>query len=169
MNPIRVLVVDDSPTARALLIAMLRTDPAILVVGEAADGAQAIDLARALLPDVITMDVHMLNMDGLAAGIGLIAALFLQWLLSDFLGPAHVLLLTALAGALLGFLHWNRHRARLFMGDCGSLFVGAVLGGTSLLGLQIVREIQRRLGVELSPIALFEAPTVRSLARHLDP
>src|SRR5687767_991588 len=46
------------------------------------------------------------NMDGLAAGIGLIAALFLQWLLSDFLGPAHVLLLTALAGALLGFLHW---------------------------------------------------------------
>lgn len=73
------------------------------------------------------------NMDGLAAGVGLIAALFLQWLLSDFLGPAHVILLTALAGALLGFLYWNRHRARLFMGDCGSLFVGAVLGATSLV------------------------------------
>jgi FkbM family methyltransferase len=42
------------------------------------------------------------------------------------------------------------------------------LGGTSLLGLQIVREVESRLGVELSPVAVFEAPTVRSLARSLD-
>jgi UDP-GlcNAc:undecaprenyl-phosphate GlcNAc-1-phosphate transferase len=44
-----------------------------------------------------------------------------------------VLLLLALAGALVGFLYWNRPRARLFMGDCGSLFIGAVLAGASLV------------------------------------
>ena len=73
------------------------------------------------------------NMDGLAAGIGLIAALFLAALLTGFLGPTLVVLLTALAGALLGFLYWNRSRARLFMGDCGSLFIGALLGAASLV------------------------------------
>jgi UDP-GlcNAc:undecaprenyl-phosphate GlcNAc-1-phosphate transferase len=73
------------------------------------------------------------NMDGLAAGVGLIAALFLAALLAGFLGPALVVLLTALAGALLGFLYWNRSRARLFMGDCGSLFIGALLASASLV------------------------------------
>ena len=73
------------------------------------------------------------NMDGLAAGVGLIAALFLAALLTGFLGPTLVVLLTALAGALLGFLYWNRSRARLFMGDCGSLFIGALLAAASLV------------------------------------
>ena len=73
------------------------------------------------------------NMDGLATGVGLIAAIFLAALLTGFLGPTLVVLLTALAGALLGFLYWNRSRARLFMGDCGSLFIGAVLASASLV------------------------------------
>jgi UDP-GlcNAc:undecaprenyl-phosphate/decaprenyl-phosphate GlcNAc-1-phosphate transferase len=73
------------------------------------------------------------NMDGLATGVGFIAALFLVALLGGSLGPAVVVLLTALAGALLGFLYWNRSRARLFMGDCGSLFIGAILASTSLI------------------------------------
>jgi len=73
------------------------------------------------------------NMDGLAAGIGLIAALFLAALLAPSLGPTLVVLLTALGGSLLGFLYWNRSRARLFMGDCGSLFIGALLGAASLV------------------------------------
>jgi UDP-GlcNAc:undecaprenyl-phosphate/decaprenyl-phosphate GlcNAc-1-phosphate transferase len=73
------------------------------------------------------------NMDGLAAGVSLIAAVFLAVLLANSLGFTHVVLLTALAGSLLGFLYWNRSRARLFMGDCGSLFIGGVLGATSLV------------------------------------
>jgi UDP-GlcNAc:undecaprenyl-phosphate GlcNAc-1-phosphate transferase len=73
------------------------------------------------------------NMDGLAAGVALIAAVLLAVLLFEPLGPALVLMLTALAGALLGFLHWNRNRARLFMGDCGSLFIGSLLGGAALV------------------------------------
>ena len=71
------------------------------------------------------------NMDGLAAGVGLIAALFLAALLG--LGPVLTVLFAALGGALLGFLYWNRPPARLFMGDSGSLFIGALLGGASLV------------------------------------
>jgi UDP-GlcNAc:undecaprenyl-phosphate GlcNAc-1-phosphate transferase len=44
-----------------------------------------------------------------------------------------VVVLVALAGGLLGFLYWNRPKARLFMGDAGSLFIGAVIGGVSLV------------------------------------
>src|SRR5688500_12597149 len=73
------------------------------------------------------------NMDGLAAGVALIAAGFLAWLLGDSLGVELVIVLAALAGALLGFLFWNRPPARLFMGDCGSLFIGALLAGASLV------------------------------------
>ena len=73
------------------------------------------------------------NMDGLAAGVALIAAGFMAWLLAQWLGSPVALLLVALCGALLGFLYWNRPPARLFMGDCGSLFIGAVLAGASLM------------------------------------
>lgn len=72
------------------------------------------------------------NMDGLAAGVGLIAAAFLAGLLPTPLGGGVVALLLALAGAQLGFLYWNRPPARLFMGDSGSLFIGALLGASSL-------------------------------------
>ena len=73
------------------------------------------------------------NMDGLAAGVALIATAFLVALLNAPLGSGLVLLLVVLAGALTGFLFWNRPPARLFMGDSGSLFIGAVLGAASLV------------------------------------
>ena len=73
------------------------------------------------------------NMDGLAAGVAFIAALFLAILLAASLGSGLVLLLVVLAGALAGFLFWNRPPARLFMGDSGSLFIGALLGAASLV------------------------------------
>lgn len=64
---IRVLVVDDSDTVRALLVGILRSDPGITVIGEAHTGAEAVELAARLGPDVITMDVQMPVMDGLQA------------------------------------------------------------------------------------------------------
>jgi two-component system chemotaxis response regulator CheB len=64
---IRVLVAEDSPTARALLVAILAGDPEIQVVGEARDGTEAVELTRKLRPDVVTMDVRMPGMDGLEA------------------------------------------------------------------------------------------------------
>jgi two-component system chemotaxis response regulator CheB len=64
---IRVLVADDSPTARALLVAILASDPEIQVVGEAADGVEAVELTRKLRPQVVTMDIRMPRMDGFEA------------------------------------------------------------------------------------------------------
>lgn len=65
--PIRVLIVDDSPTVRALLREILESDAGIRVVGEAADGVEAVREAVRLTPDLITMDVVMPGMDGLEA------------------------------------------------------------------------------------------------------
>jgi two-component system chemotaxis response regulator CheB len=64
---IRVLVVDDSPTARALLVEILRGDAEIQVVGEAKDGQEGVELAGRLRPDLVTMDVRMPRLDGFAA------------------------------------------------------------------------------------------------------
>jgi len=66
-QPIRVLIADDSPTARALLVAILQGAEGIQVIGTAADGEEAVRLAARLRPDVITMDVRMPKMDGLEA------------------------------------------------------------------------------------------------------
>lgn len=65
--PIRVLVVDDSAFTRKVVSDMLGSDPDITVVDIARDGRAAVEKARALRPDVITMDVEMPVMDGLAA------------------------------------------------------------------------------------------------------
>jgi len=63
----RVLVVDDQDLFRAGFGMMLDAQPDITVVGEAADGLEAIDKAVALAPDVVVMDVRMPRLDGVAA------------------------------------------------------------------------------------------------------
>lgn len=64
---IRVMVVEDSPTARALMVEILQSDPEIEVVGEATHGAEAVEMTGRLRPDLITMDIHMPGMDGFTA------------------------------------------------------------------------------------------------------
>ena len=64
---LRVLVVDDSSFFRNRLGEILAAHPLLEIVGKAGDGAQAVALNRELEPDVITMDVHMPVMDGIAA------------------------------------------------------------------------------------------------------
>jgi two-component system chemotaxis response regulator CheB len=68
MKPtIRVLVVDDSPTVREILVSMLQSEPGFQVVGQARNGEEAVRLSARLRPDVITMDIRMPRMDGLQA------------------------------------------------------------------------------------------------------
>lgn len=67
MTKIRVLLVDDSKLARGLLRSFLESDPDIEVVGEAGDGQEAIELARELKPNLITMDLEMPVMGGVQA------------------------------------------------------------------------------------------------------
>ncbi|KQT53909.1 MULTISPECIES: protein-glutamate methylesterase/protein-glutamine glutaminase [unclassified Aureimonas] len=65
MIPVRVLVVDDSRTMRALLKHAISHDPQIEVVGEAANPLEARDKMKELDPDVVTLDIEMPNMNGL--------------------------------------------------------------------------------------------------------
>ncbi len=64
---IRVLVADDHAVVRAGIVALLSAEPGIEVVGEAVDGEQAVELALALRPDLVVMDVRMPRLTGDAA------------------------------------------------------------------------------------------------------
>ena len=66
-GPIRVLLVDDQELVRAGFRVILQSEPGIEVVGEARDGAEAVEAAARLRPDVICMDVQMPGVDGLEA------------------------------------------------------------------------------------------------------
>ncbi|MCF6474632.1 response regulator transcription factor [Nonomuraea sp. MG754425] len=66
-TPIRLLIADDHPVVRDGIRGMFTGDPGFDMLGEAGDGAQAVDLARALDPDVVLMDLRMPRMDGVAA------------------------------------------------------------------------------------------------------
>ena len=63
---IRVLVVEDSLTARKHLVSVLNADPGLIVIGEAEDGKRAIELCRALRPDVVTLDMMLPLLSGVA-------------------------------------------------------------------------------------------------------
>jgi DNA-binding NarL/FixJ family response regulator len=67
VSPIRLLIADDHPVVRDGLSGMFARDPEFEVVGEAADGAEAVQLAHAREPDVILMDLRMPGMDGVTA------------------------------------------------------------------------------------------------------
>lgn len=66
-SPVRVLVVDDSPVLRELIVNLLEADPHIRVVGTAVNGRQAIEAVQRLQPDVVTMDYHMPTLNGMEA------------------------------------------------------------------------------------------------------
>lgn len=65
--PVRIVLVDDDPMVRTALGMILGGDPSLRVVGEAADGQEALEVVAALAPEVVLMDIRMPRMDGLAA------------------------------------------------------------------------------------------------------
>ncbi len=73
-DEIRVLIAEDSPTVRQQLKTVINPDSGFRVVGEARDGAEAFALVQQLRPDVVTMDIRMPLVDGLAATRQIMAA-----------------------------------------------------------------------------------------------
>jgi len=85
----------------------------------------------------ITNAINLLdNMDGLAAGVSAIAAVFIAASLAINGQTTEALMLAVFAAALVGFLAYNANPASIFMGDCGSLFVGFFLASTALLSAE---------------------------------
>ena len=84
----------------------------------------------------ITNAINLLdNMDGLASGIAVIAAGFLALSFLNTNQHVEALMMVAFAGALLGFLIYNSNPASIFMGDCGSMFVGFFLASSALVNV----------------------------------
>ena len=131
MTPIRVVIADDQPLVRTGLRMILSAEDDIEVVGEAADGAEAVTVCGHTRPDVVLMDVRMPEVDGIAATRMLTAA-------DD---PPKVLVLTtfdlddvvydALRAGASGFLLKDAPEERLttairVVADGGSLFAPSV-------------------------------------------
>jgi len=134
---IRVLVADDQSLVRAGFTALLDARDDIEVVGEACDGAGAVDLARKLRPDVILMDIRMPGLDGLEATRQIAA--------DPELAGVHVVILTtfgldeylfdALRFGASGFLVKDTEPADL------ATAVRVVAEGDSLISPSMTREV----------------------------
>jgi UDP-GlcNAc:undecaprenyl-phosphate GlcNAc-1-phosphate transferase len=84
----------------------------------------------------ITNAVNLLdNMDGLAGGIAAISSVFLALSFISNGQPTEALMLAVFAAALVGFLVYNFNPASVFMGDCGSMFIGFFLASTALMAV----------------------------------
>jgi DNA-binding NarL/FixJ family response regulator len=135
---IRVLIVDDQELVRSGFRVILETEPDIEVVGEAADGAEAVRQAATLAPDVICMDVEMPLLSGIEAsrrivGEGSAASILI---LTTFGHEEY--LFEALAAGVSGFLLKTARAEQLI--DA----VRALAAGQALLGPDVTRVVMER-------------------------
>ena len=105
MSPrVRVLVVDDHPTFRSGLRAILSTDPVIEVVAEASSGEQALELAGEANPDVVLMDLSMPGMGGVATTARLLESAHPPRVLVMTMTDADASVFASLRAGALGYL-----------------------------------------------------------------
>ena len=140
-EPVRVLIADDEALVRGGFRVLIETEPGMVVVGEAADGAAAVDLTRKTRPDVVLMDIRMPVLDGLRATREIAA--------DPDLAGVHVLILTtfdhdeyvieALGAGAAGFLIKNTEPVQLLQG------IRVVAGGEALLSPGLTRRLIARL------------------------
>jgi UDP-GlcNAc:undecaprenyl-phosphate GlcNAc-1-phosphate transferase len=96
------------------------------------------------------------NMDGLSAGVACISSAFMVGIALHFEQTEVAIAAAAMAGASLGFLLYNFHPARVFMGDSGSLFLGFTMGTLTIMGSW--REASNLFLVLLVPLLVLAVP-----------
>jgi DNA-binding NarL/FixJ family response regulator len=157
---LRVLIADDEALVRGGFRVLVETEPGMTVVGEAADGAAAVELTRQTRPDVVLMDIRMPGVDGLRA---------LREITADpELADVHVLVLTtfdhdeyvieALGAGASGFLIKNTDPRQLLDG------IRIVAGGEALLSPGLTRRLVARLATGTGPVRV----SAEALARLTD-
>jgi DNA-binding NarL/FixJ family response regulator len=158
---ISVVIADDQRLVRAGFRVILAGEPDISVVGEAADGLEAIELARSLAPAVVLMDIRMPNLDGLAAARQILAS-----------GDSRVLILTTfdadeyvyetLKMGASGFLLKDAPPDQLIAA------VRSAAAGDALIDPAVTRRLIGRFAYAIRPVTL-QPPALQVLtARELD-
>jgi DNA-binding NarL/FixJ family response regulator len=142
-RPIRLLLADDQPLLRTGFRMVLGGEDDFDIVGEAGDGAEAVDLARRLLPDVVLMDIRMPRLDGVAATRAIVDARL----------PVRVLILTtfdldeyvvgALRAGASGFL------AKDVPADDLVAAIRTVAAGEAVVAPRILKRLLERFAVTL--------------------
>ncbi|MBN1234133.1 MAG: undecaprenyl/decaprenyl-phosphate alpha-N-acetylglucosaminyl 1-phosphate transferase [Candidatus Coatesbacteria bacterium] len=106
----------------------------------------------------ITNSFNLLdNMDGLTAGLGVICSFFLFQVAFQREEILLIFLPLAVLGSSLGFWFYNKNPARIFMGDCGALFIGFNLAVFSLMGIYNYEGLTRYIAI-LTPILILSIP-----------
>lgn len=167
---IRVVIIDDHTIVREGLRALLETSTHIDVVGEAADGAQGVELVKRCTPDVVLMDIRMPGMDGVTATREILQRVPDQAviILTTFDGDEHIL--SAIRAGARGYVLKDMNRDVLFRS------IEAAARGDTLLTPDIMERFIRATGTRAvspgrsanpSPLSTREAEVLNAIADGL--
>ena len=128
------LVVQLAAAGAVIASGVVLEEVRIPLLGTVPLGPAAIPITVLWITAIVNFYNFIDGLDGLAAGVGMIAAVFLVLLGFASGDPAFGLVYAAIAGVLFGFLRYNFPPARIFMGDCGSTFIGFMFAVLSIAG-----------------------------------
>ncbi|GAA2013615.1 response regulator transcription factor [Microbacterium ulmi] len=159
---IRILLVDDQELIRVGFRLVLEAEPDLAVIGDAADGAEAIRLAAALRPDVVLMDIRMPGIDGIAATASIVGDLPETRVLVLTTFDLDEYALGAIEAGASGFLLKDAQRHEL------SAAVRAVHRGDAILSPRVTRMLLDRMAPHLAAAPPDPHPAAQLTERERD-